>query len=151
MFHAKDKVAQHQQWVQSNGREGAAAVLDGEDLRPLGNALAGRNLVGLTARGVNAIGLDFSRSQLQGAKFDGADLRGADFSGCDLSGVSFHAAKLVHARFDRARLGNLKLRDGGMLSPNFLGAEVQADQFRDAVLEDSLAALGIGGDATVEL
>jgi uncharacterized protein YjbI with pentapeptide repeats len=147
----KDKLVQHQQWVLSDGREGAPAVLDGEDLRPLGNALAGRNLVGLTARGVIAIGLDFSRSQLQGAKFDGADLRGADFSGCDLSGVSFHAAKLVHARFERARLGNLKLRNGEVLSPNFLGADAQADQFRDAVLDDSPAALGIGGDATVEL
>jgi len=147
----KDKVTAHHQWVQSDGREGAAAVLDGEDLRPLGDAFAGRNLIGLTARGVTAIGIDFSRGQLQGAKFDGADLRGADFTGCDLSGTSFHATKLGHARFDRARLGNLRLRDGETLSPNFLGADANPDQFRAAVIEDSLAALGIGGDTTVEI
>lgn len=147
----KERLMMHQIFVMTDGSEGRPATLDGEDLRPLGDALKARNLAGLSARGVVAVEQDFSRSQLQGAKFDGADLRGCDFSYCDLSGASFHGAKLVHACFDRARLGNLRLRSGDVVPPNFLGADAQADQFREAVLEDSLASLGIGGDMLVEL
>lgn len=139
-----ERIAQHQQWVMTGGQEGAAAALDGEDLRPLAGLFAGRSLVGLTARGITAIGLDFSRSQLQGAKFDGADLRGVDFTGSDLSGASFHGARLVHARFDQARLGNLKLRNGEILSPNFFGADASPGQFHMAVVEGSLGAIGVG-------
>jgi uncharacterized protein YjbI with pentapeptide repeats len=140
----KERIAQHQQWVMTGGQDAAAAVLDGEDLRPLAALVAGRNLVGLTARGITGIGLDFSHSQLQGAKFDGADLRGADFSGADLCGASFHGARLAHARFNQARLGNLKLRSGEVLSPNFFGADASPGQFRLAVVEGSLGAIGVG-------
>ncbi len=150
----KERVLLHQQWVLTGGQEGTAAVLDGEDLRPLESLVAGRNLVGLTARGITAIGLDFSRCQLQGAKFDGADLRGADFSGADLSGTSFTGARLVHARFDQARLGHLKLHSGEVLRPNFFGADASPGQFRLAVVEGSLGAIGVGaaeGGETVQI
>ncbi len=120
-------------------------------MRPLAGQFAGRSLIGLNLRGVTAIGLDFSRSQLQGARFDGADLRGADFSGSDLSGVSFHGARLVHARFDRARLTNLKLRSGEVMRPNFYGADASPGQFRDAILDATLGAMGVGATEIVEI
>lgn len=146
-----EKVAQHHRWVSSNGTEGAVACLDGEDLRPLAGHLQERNLAGLSARGAIAIGLDFSQSQLQGAKFEGADLRGANFSHTDLSGASFHAARLGHARFTQARIGNLHLRNGELLAPNFLGADATPEQFGDAVLEESLAALGLSTGTEIEI
>lgn len=146
-----ERLALHQQWVMTDGREGAAAVFDGEDLRPLAGQFAGRCLIGLHLRGVTAIGLDFSKSQLQGARLDGADLRGADFSAADLSGASFHGARLVHARFDRAKLTNLKLRSGEVLRPNFFAADAAPGQFRDAVLEESLGAMGVGAQEIVEI
>lgn len=147
----KAKVAGHMQWVASNGEAGAAAHLDGEDLRVVGDQFRGRSLVGLSACGAVGIGVDFSSCQLQGAKFDGADLRGASFNGADLSGASFHCAKLAHGRFDHARLGNLQLRSGEILMPNLSGAEVTPDQIKRAILDESLAALGIGGSASAEL
>jgi uncharacterized protein YjbI with pentapeptide repeats len=146
-----EKLALHQQWVMTDGREGAAAELDGADLRPLAGQFAGRNLIGLHLRGVIAIGLDFSNSQLQGARFDGADLRGADFSASDLSGACFYGARLVHARFDKTRLAGLTLRSGEVLTPNFFGADANPGQFRDAVLEASLGAMGIGAAEVVEI
>lgn len=147
----KERLALHLKWVASDGHDGAAAVFDGEDLRPLAGLFSGRGLIGFSARGVTAIGLDFSSSLLQGAKFDGADLRGADFSGADLSGASFTGAKLVHARFHRAKLGTITLRSGEVLSPNFFGADATAEQFREAVLDGNLAALGVGASDAVLL
>ena len=93
----KAKLDAHDSWVSSGGTLGKTAVLDGEDMRPLRKELAGRSLVGLSARHVVAIGVSFAGCQLQGAKFDGADLRDADFSGADLNGASLKGAKLAHA------------------------------------------------------
>jgi len=146
-----EAVAQHHRWVSSNGVEGAVACLDGEDLRPLHGHFQGRNLAGLSARGAIAIGLDFSQSQFQGAKFDGADLRGANFSNAELSGASFHVARLAHAQFANAKLSNLRLRHGEVLVPNFFGADATPDQFADAIFEESLVAIGLGGAVEVEL
>ncbi|WP_166936724.1 pentapeptide repeat-containing protein [Rhizomicrobium electricum] len=146
-----ERLALHQQWVMTDGREGVAAELDGEDLRPLAGQFSGRCLIGLHLRGVTAIGLDFSNSQLQGARFEGSDLRGADFSGCDLSGASFYGARLVHARFEKARLAGLTLRNGEVLTPNFFGADANPGQFRDAVLETTLGAMGVGASDVVEI
>jgi len=126
---------EHQRWVESNGKAGAGAVLDGEDLRPLLSSFVKRPLVGISARNTMAIGVDFTECQLQGAKFDGADLRGANFTGADLSGASFKAAKLIHARFDRARFGTLHILDGTTLAPNLEGAQVFAEQFRSAIAD----------------
>lgn len=139
----RSKIAGHQDWVISNGRNGSGANLDGEDLRPVSDQFTGRSLVGLAARGTLGIGVDFSGCQLQGAKFDGADLRAANFSGADLCGASFYGAKLNHACFERARIGNLPLRSGALLPPNFTEAEVDADQFQSALLEIPLVELGL--------
>jgi uncharacterized protein YjbI with pentapeptide repeats len=147
----REKLTMHQRWVSTDGHEANGAVLNGEDLRPLAGQLAGRCLIGLAARSVIAIGLDFSRSQLQGAKFDGADLRGADFSGADLSGASFFGAKLVHARFFRTTLGNVTLRNGDVLQPNFFGSDASFDQFREASVVGELADLGVGTPDVVAL
>ena len=116
-------------WVETDGSEGAPAVLDHEDLRPLGGLLSERLLTALSARGVRAMGVDFSASQLQGANFRGADLRGAVFDGADLRGACFEDAKLAHARFDRAILTPLRLIGGRSLAPNFKGAALDRTDF----------------------
>lgn len=139
----KDKLQAHQLWIASDGKQGTAAVFDGDDLRPLKKDFAGRPLAGLSARNTIAIGVDFSGCQLQGAKFDGADLRDADFSRANLCGASFQAAKLAHGKFAKAHLGNLLLVNGGVVPPSLFGAEAVSQQFRDAILDDKLAALGL--------
>jgi uncharacterized protein YjbI with pentapeptide repeats len=122
-------------WVATNGAEGRAAVLDGEDLRPLAGALAGRRLTALSARGVCAVGVDFSRAQLQGAAFDRADLRDADFTGADLRGASFEGALLWHARFDEADLRSLPLTSGRSRRVNLERASFQAGAFAKALVD----------------
>lgn len=99
-------------WVRSGGREGSPAIFDNEDLRPVGDAFANRQLPGVSLRNVMAIDASFRKAQLAGARFDGADLRGADFTGADLRGVSFRGANLAHACFDEAELGPLALVNG---------------------------------------
>lgn len=111
------------QWVVSDGDEGAPADLDDEDLRPLGGAFVARRLTAISARRVCAISLNFSAAQLQGGRFDDADLRDADFTGADLRGASFRGAKLRHARFDRADLRPLPLASGGVREVDLTGAD----------------------------
>jgi len=139
----KNALAIHQAWISSNGTQGTAAILDGEDLRPLQGSFAGRSLTGLSARDAIAVGVDFSGSQLQGAKFDGADLRDSDFSSAELCGASFKAAQLGHAKFDKAHLGNLRLLTGKVVTPSLLGAEAVAEQFDSAILDERLDVLGL--------
>ena len=122
----------------SGGAEGAPAVLDHEDLRPLGGLLRERLLTALSARGVRAVGVDFSASQLQGANFRDADLRGAVFDAADLRGACFENAKLAHARFGRAILAPLHLIGGRRMAPNFNGAVLERTDFTATVMAGAL-------------
>src|ERR1700749_4332888 len=133
----------HQQWISSGGTQGAQAVFDGEDLRPLRDLLVGRSLSGLSARNANCIGLDFSGSQLQAAKFDGADLRDVNFTNADLRGASLKSTRLSHAIFEKANLGALPLTNGSGLMPDLTGADATEEQFHRAVLQERVAALGL--------
>jgi uncharacterized protein YjbI with pentapeptide repeats len=128
------------EWVESGGKRGAPAVLDGEDLRPLGGALKSRVLTGLSARRVVAVRMDFSGSELQGANFDDADLRGACFEGADLRGASFKNARLSHASLQRANLTPLTLPDGKLHSADFTGATLDRTDFTGTRLQGMSAA-----------
>jgi uncharacterized protein YjbI with pentapeptide repeats len=133
----------HQLWIRTGGREGAPAVFDGEDLRPLQSYLAGRHLTGLSARNAIAIGVNFAGCQLQGARFEGADLRDADFSDADLRAASFRGARLSHARFAKADLRPLILTDGRRRDVDLWEALALADQFAGAKLDRSIEELGL--------
>jgi uncharacterized protein YjbI with pentapeptide repeats len=123
------------EWGDTRGKQGAPAVLDNEDLRPLSTAFRGRRSPALSAKGARAIGLDFSGGQFQGAIFDGADLRGAVFEEADLRGASFRDAKLSHARFSRADLRPLAGANGKLYPPNFEGASLDRVDFSHTALE----------------
>ncbi len=105
----------HQSWIDSNGRRGAAAILDGMDLRTVGRGIGRFKLTALSARKAIAAGIDFSCTELQGANFEGADLRGASFEGADLRGVRMQGALLHHARFLGADMRPLVLKTGEAL------------------------------------
>ena len=121
-------------WVQSDGRRGAPAILDGEDLRALGPVFSGLTLTAVSARHVCSIDVDFSGCGLQGAVFDGADLRGASFEGADLRGASFRNALLSHARFKGAQFGSLELSDGRRHAASFAGASLEGVQLTELPL-----------------
>jgi uncharacterized protein YjbI with pentapeptide repeats len=127
-------LSQARKWIATRGAEGAPAVLDGEDLRPLAGSFDDALLAGMSAKGVCAIDVSFRSAQLQGAKFDGADLRGASFDGADLRGASFRGANLWHASFTNADLRPLPLVNGER--PVDLGeAKYSVDGLADAVRE----------------
>lgn len=111
-------------WIRSGGQEGGPAVLDGEDLRPLGKAFVRARLTATSARSVCAVGVNFTGAHLQGARFDGADLRDACFRDADLRGASFAGANLGHARFGGAALGPLSLPNGKVRPVDFTGARM---------------------------
>lgn len=117
-------------WVESNGKAGKPAILDGEDLRPLTGLFVERALTALSARGCCAIGANFSKAQLQGACFDGADLRDADFTSADLRGASFDGALLWHAKFADADIRPLALAGGSARDFSFSGAQFAAGCFQ---------------------
>ncbi len=132
----------HQQAITTGGAQGARAILDDEDLRPLRELLIARALTGLSARRACAIGIDFSGCQLQGANFEGADLRDANFSNADMRGVSLRGAKLAHAKFDKTNLGSLMLTGGTVLATDLGAVDANEDQFRRAILDSGSSAHG---------
>lgn len=77
----------HKKWVDSDGRYGERANLQGVYLR--GANLRGANLQGVYLRGANLYGAD-----LQGANLQKADLRGACLYGADLQDANLHDADL---------------------------------------------------------
>jgi uncharacterized protein YjbI with pentapeptide repeats len=127
-----ERLAEAERWVDTAGTQGAPCVLDGEDLRPLGDALRGRRLAAISAPRVCAVGVSFAGAQLQCGRFDGADLRGADFTGADLRGVSFRGAKLRHAVFDGADLRPLALTSGAERKVDMTGTDLGDDRFSGA-------------------
>lgn len=126
------RLAAGAKWIRTNGAEGHPAVLDGEDLRPLGGAFENGQLAAMSAKEACAIGVSFRGAQLQGAKFDGADLRDADFTGADLRGASFQDAKLWHALFNDADLRPLQLAQG-LRGVDFSGAAHAPNAFAGSV------------------
>ena len=123
----------HQRWVATHARAGVAAVLDGEDLRPLPAAVGKFPLTAISAKRAIAVGMDFSGTQLQGADFEGADLRGVSFEGADLRGANFRGANLAHAKFLGADLTTLKLTTGGFKPCCFEDAVVTDEQLAEAI------------------
>jgi len=120
-------------WAASDGVEGGAAELDGEDLRPLGEAFVGRRLPAISARRSCGVDMNFVGAQLQGARFDDADLRGADFSRADLRGACFRGANLRFARFGDADIRALPLASGGACPVDLTGADFAAQCFAASV------------------
>ena len=133
--HLLAKLGGHQRWVDFNARVGTGAVLDGEDLRPLGSYIGKYKLTAISARRVIAAGVDFSGTELQGVDFEGADLRGASFESADLRGAIFRNARLGHAKFIGADLRTLELRSGDLQPCDFTGADLSPEQSAAAIVD----------------
>jgi len=132
--HLLARLNAHQRWIESHAKMGASAVIDGEDLRPLGEELGKFKLTAISARSTVAIGMNFSCLELQGADFSGADLRGANFEGADLRGVNLAGAKLLHAKFTAANMTSLTMRSGTRRC-DLSGADYLPEQLTDAVID----------------
>lgn len=131
--HILFQLKSHQHWIESGGRRGTAAVLDGFDLRPLAAVIGKFKLTALSAKNTIAAGVDFSCTELQGANFEGADLRGASFEGSDLRGTRFTKALLRHAKFLGADMRPLELKWGDKLPCDINDTDFSPEQRAEAV------------------
>ena len=154
----------HKAWLESDGKEGERAILNGENLRE--EKLSGANLSKADLRGAFLEGTflsfanlsgadisfaflddksDLSRANLSGADLSAADLNGANFSGADLSGANFRDADLSGAILSYANLKEADLRNadlskailsGADLSgANFTGADMMSANFRYSIAD----------------
>lgn len=133
-----EAVRKSDQYTRTYGQEGGRADLAGSDLRVIGDALAGKGLVGANMRGVCGASVSFAGASLVGAVFDGADLRGANFTGALLQGVSFRDCNLKHAVFSKANLTAFVGASGRKFYPSFDGAQTDGARFDQAQTENGL-------------
>jgi uncharacterized protein YjbI with pentapeptide repeats len=98
-------LAEHRQWIDSVGRQGAQAVLIECDLAGLD--LTGVILAAADLSYASFAGATLRKAVLAGAIVEGTNFRAADLSGADLRGTAFETAVSRGAVTDGALLGPL--------------------------------------------
>src|SRR5262249_715901 len=118
----KALLADHQQWLGSETKEGKRADLSGANLEAA-------DLHGANLRGANLRKANLSRCNLEGANLRGADLREANLQQAALSGTTLFEADLAGADLSNAR-GLLAGQLGGT---NTSGAKLpeEVSQFKE--------------------
>ena len=116
----------HAEWLQSGGKKGVQAVLEGKDFY-----------------GVTLNRADLTRANLQDiiltdaacvkAVFEGADLTKADLSHGNFSGADFNHAKLCSAV-----LAGTRLRDADLHGADLTGADLRGANLREANLTETI-------------
>lgn len=86
--------------------------------------IAGRDLLGLTARLMSLPGLNARGALLRNADFTQAELDGADFQGANLSNAHFAGARLNGANFTGADLEGADFRGADLRGANLTGASL---------------------------
>ena len=139
------KLAAHREWVTTGGKSGEPAVLDGQDLRPMGD-LAGAFLTAVSARNACLAGMNLGRIALQGALLDGADLRGVNLRGADLRGANLSGANLGQADLRQSLLSSLPFKADREKITDLTGASLRYADLREADLADTdLSAADLHG------
>ena len=121
---------EHETWLQSHGREGKRASLDGADLH--GHSLQKANLASAGLRGA-----DLSDADCRYATFTSADLRRADLSGADLTGANLSVANLRGAKLRLSKLSEASLRGADLAGACLTDAALAATDFAGANLLDT--------------
>jgi len=137
-----ERAKSNQMWCDTGAKHGSPAIMDGEDLRPLGLRLRGFRLTVMSAKGACLVGLDLTGCQLQGANFEGADLRSVCFKNADLRGARMAGANLTRADFTDAVLAPLPLGAGRENPVNLRAARLRyavghGADLTNAVLDDA--------------
>ncbi len=145
----KKTLAAHRRWVESEGREGKQANLQGA-------ALGGANLQKTDFRGANLQKTDLGGANLQGAalwkanlqeayleqaNLQGADLWGANLHGAalmkaNLEGTNLVAANLQEAHFDGAVLNKARLSKADLKGAKLFRAQLEEADLSEADLQD---------------
>ena len=135
-------LAAHIVWVETEGRNGMRADLEGANLEGanlrganLGGAnLGGANLVDAGLKDANLVGANLIDADLEGANLVGANLYGANLQGADLYGANLGGAKLEGADLYRANLYRANLYRANLEGANLEGANLGGANLEDANL-----------------
>jgi len=140
-----DLLLRHEQWVASDGREGAPLDVSGFDLRSA-SGLTGRRLSALVGYHAILYGMNLEGIALQTAQLEGADLRASHLGNSDLRGINLRQARLNHADLRDCNFGPLLLADGRVISSALDGADARQADFRGANLQRAvLRGANLGG------
>ena len=107
----------HQLWIQTYGKEGAFANLEGVDLTDL-------YLTGINLSGANLRGADLTEATLKEADLSNADLRGAILKDAVLSGANFTCSNLSEADLTGAYLERANLTEVNLSGALMAGANL---------------------------
>jgi uncharacterized protein YjbI with pentapeptide repeats len=127
-------LAQHEKWLESDGREGKQAVFERADLS--GMDLSERLLRLVVFRRCSLAGALFAGTQLFAVDFSGSDLRQALFRGAVVNGGRFDDADLSTADFRECRIAPLPLagEGGGQIVTSFNGAKLTRNTLAGAIV-----------------
>ncbi len=147
-------LAQHKRWVESEGKEGARAVLGEANLQEadlrganLQQAdLSGANLQKADLRGANLQEADLSEANLQKADLRGANLQEADLSEANLQEAVLEGANLQKAVLYEANLQKTLLYKANLQKADLSGANLQkADLYNANLHEADLSKANLQG------
>ena len=151
----KDVVEEHQKWIDSDGREGQRAELQGEDLQ--GAQLQGAVLSNADLRSAILSNANLKEAILPETNLQKADLTGADLRGANLGRAELQEAILINANLELANLGGASLQNANLQDANltdallvdanlqgtiFLNANLQGSQLQDADLTEARRFVG---------
>lgn len=147
-------LAEHEKWLDSDGRDGKQAVFERADLS--GIDLSERLLRLIVFRRCSLIGALFAGAQIFAVDFSGSDLRQALFRRAMVSGGRFDDADLSTADLTECRVAPLPLSGagGGQIVTSFRGAKLSRSTFAGAVVvaadfaNTALDGGGLGEQAT---
>lgn len=140
----KQKIVEHQKWVDSLSHRGTRMVLKTGDLSGLQMANADWSAAELLSITMNDINLhkakvsmtDFSGSHLNGACLVAADARGAKFNACHVRNADFTGANLSPVIMASGQKLCAAFRKCDLRGSTFETADCQGANFRDADLTD---------------
>lgn len=121
-------LAQHKLWLESRGKSGARATLQGADLT-LGTLEHAIQL------GPELRGADLRRADLSSINLSFADLSGADLDGANLAQAKLAAAQLVDADLSHADLTGSMLLLANLTAARMVGTELRDADFYGADLK----------------
>jgi Pentapeptide repeats (8 copies) len=130
----KEILKQHKLWIETNGRQGERADLEGANLQ--GANLQGANLEGANLQGANLTGAELNGAILWGAILWGANLACANLACANLTGANLKGASLSYANLYDADLTGADLTGANLHGVDLTGADLTGANLTGAILPD---------------
>ncbi len=128
-------LADHQMWVETDGKEGEHADLSGTDLQEAN--LRGANLHEANLQNANLQDANLGTANLLRVNLREANLRSANLQGAYLSGANLQGANLASAYLEEAILTLANLQRASLIESNLQGAVLVEAELQGANLQSA--------------